>query len=852
MSQCWKTCVGQGSNTYHYHQLSENSDSRVEEIATAAADGWCREMQDTSRECRDPADAEERSQWPLVEIGERSIYCVDSDPVVKVHVIRRGNLNIRSEVNFRTEDLSAEAGKLYKATKGRLIFEPGQISQVIQVEMLNDEFFNPTTEFKVILLADGIKGAQVSDYSESSVKRIETSAFPSDALNDTSLKDADPWLVLRELFKLLRSNKIIRKGTNWCIGVDFTHNLVFFLSLFMSVYLINNILTRKGDLWLIQIPQANLIAYTGINIITLALLHVLDYSKLDSKVEGTARLYLQSTVLTKYLNLTSVARQNVNDGDVIMAVQRDSLSVVKSGYVGAFSLIADVVKLLFMMAFKLVSPLVFGTRFDFSGIIPLFVFPVFLSLVLPLRRHAIKETTKKAFQKENEVTDHVDSITDNFDLILDYDKRSYARQAFVDASKEYATARKAAAQTLLNTDYMTKWITTLIVGAYVVVGGLAVLQGYVTVGVFITNIKIFDSCGDSFVCIFNKLIDFEKCLPAVMNLFDLMSRESDSWGRMQIAQETTKVAAKQMAELSKDNDPGEVLDLMTIDIDLRKSVSFLDPAGVPRTLNFSGNLTVSQGSMVAFLGDPGAGKTTFLNIIAGRMLPLGHKDHGSSGEPASPKGGPTLSRVRFFLPPHLRVINVSSTPVFYHGTLLQNLTFTNDQISRDHVQEVCRRLRVPEEVFDNFDKEGDWATIFSNSTCQLLNIARACIFNADITCFHKPLEKIDTDTQPIVMMMLREHIDNKGLAMPDDEDNLRRPNTIFLTSVNPISCLEADLIYNISLHNGLSEVTKEMAVNMLETHSSKRRMTVKHSQSQQRASGQILQSVGSAMSDDEK
>jgi len=74
------------------------------------------------------------------------------------------------------------------------------------------------------------------------------------------------------------------------------------------------------------------------------------------------------------------------------------------------------------------------------------------------------------------------------------------------------------------------------------------------------------------------------------------------------------------------------------------------------------------------MGPRSEGKTTLLRILGGVMLP----DNGLC-----------------FVPSHLRALHVTAETYFYHGTLLDNLTFgvekTNPDSSSSHVR-VCTNL----------------------------------------------------------------------------------------------------------------------------------------------------------------
>mmetsp|Transcript_29442 Transcript_29442/g.52396 ORF Transcript_29442/g.52396 Transcript_29442/m.52396 type:complete len:330 (-) Transcript_29442:91-1080(-) len=312
----------------------------------------------------------------------------------------------------------------------------------------------------------------------------------------------------------------------------------------------------------------------------------------------------------------------------------------------------------------------------------------------------------------------------------------------------------------------------------------------------------------------------QRTLPAVMRLYKLLNLPTDSEGRLKIYKDAAEKEAQKEKEMTaKSADLGYALDHMQVEVSLGRSISFKGLVGRTKELNFDGTIKVDQGTMVAFFGDGGVGKSTLLNVIAGRLIPQ------------------TLDSdfdvVNYFIPPHLRVVNVSSLPVFYTGTLLANLTMEFFNVAtaaeRQRVTAICKKLQVPHDVLDHLDQEGDWMSYFSGSTCQLLSIARALVFNADITCYHKPLEGIHSDMQPYVMSVLREHINSKGLELGEDVCNRRRPRTIFLTSANPTAVLEADMIYKIENDIGVSELSHKNALGIYQNNIKARHLSIEQS-----------------------
>ena len=55
------------------------------------------------------------------------------------------------EVDYTTKDMEANAGDDYEATSGTLLFEQGQKESSISVNIVDDDEFEPTERFAIIL-----------------------------------------------------------------------------------------------------------------------------------------------------------------------------------------------------------------------------------------------------------------------------------------------------------------------------------------------------------------------------------------------------------------------------------------------------------------------------------------------------------------------------------------------------------------------------------------------------------------------------------------------------------------------------------------------------------------------------
>jgi ABC-type bacteriocin/lantibiotic exporter with double-glycine peptidase domain len=365
--------------------------------------------------------------------------------------------------------------------------------------------------------------------------------------------------LLWEFFKMTWKRPVVRKGTIWCLFVDLVHNLYYLLQLFMSLYLFDNLLHKDENLFFIQDRKKSLMIWAGITLVATAITHVLDYSKLDSKVGSTAKAFMMNAIIRQYLNYSSYTRQSVEDGEVVMAVQRDVDLLVKDGYMGMLMLIRMIVKVFFMVLFKFLSPVIFEEEHDMVAIVPMLLFPVTLCLFLPIRAKTTLSVISDQNEKEVAVTDQIDMTTDNYGIILDYERRSVAAELFDKCVQAHNRASKAASQVMLNTEYFLKWVTALIVGGYTYYGGVLIIDGYLSIGLFITNVGIFGACGMCFAEIYQILVTFDKIQPSMANITKLLNLPTDDPERMKLSYMHQRRSAELRAELKKSEVASDLL-----------------------------------------------------------------------------------------------------------------------------------------------------------------------------------------------------------------------------------------------------------------------------------------------------
>jgi len=219
------------------------------------------------------------------------------------------------------------------------------------------------------------------------------------------------------------------------------------------------------------------------------------------------------------------------------------------------------------------------------------------------------------------------------------------------------------------------------------------------------------------------------------------------------------------------------------------------------------NLSAEQGKLVAITGSHGAGKQTFLEIVGHSRFPV---------------------RGKVFVPGHLRILQVQeSTMIFQSWSPMDNLCFGVQRpcIDKMRVRKILQELNMPktarlvesdlnalpdvaltisppkrgknqtkEEPFTNPPL---WYDHLSSSERAKICLARALIANPEVLVLHKPFLHYEFQHKATIKQALITHSENRGIGLPAEWRDNRRPRTIFFTVVDLADCDIADVVWQI-------------------------------------------------------
>lgn len=759
---------------------------------------------------------------PIVQFSSFMYYCNEDENEMVLDVIRAGSLDHPSEVRYSTRTDNRKAAAKIKASTGTLKFQPGEFMKEVRVGLVSDGgAFSAAVEFVVELLEDGLVNGVLGRYLwHARVKLIDNDTFPTSRykteIENREYDDINHLVILLDYFRMNFANPDVKYGSIKRLLADQLHILYFITHLFLQVYLVDYILKlsrSEDELLFTNSREASLVLFVAVMVTPFGVIHHIDYKKHTWSVGGKSRSFLQKTLITKFLHYHENSRSLVRQSDLIMAVQRDAYDLVHSGYNVCFRIASSIMELVAIFLFQLSSPFLFNRPFRIAAFLPSVVCPLAMLLFLAMRYHKTTGCLNAWKESENRMVDQVTETGNNFRMIADYSRRPNFVDRNTKAISEFGAARRSAVLVLVNNTYFMKWVTLVLVSAFTLIGGRMVIEGEMSLGIFLTTIKIFEQVGNAWGKIYADILVLQNVFPSLMRIVMMVNLPTDLSHRMAMSRERRKKSVAFRQEFMRSPPFGGhgklPLDYMTLsmkNIDVTwtahhlvdKDSSDTNPMKYHRPVSLRGTLEISQGQMVAFAGRPGEGKATLLKMLAGVVLPHAEAEDGM-----------------VFVPSHLRVLHLSPQPAFFRGTLLENLVFGAEPGDRDgevtRVLSICRRLGIQDDVLA-FISQGAvlaWLDVLSSSQRSLLAIARAFISNPEVLCIHLPTQPFSHYKGLVVMDCLREFVDSKGLEQGQEHFEFRRPRTCVLTCCKDVG---------LDLCNQVFRVCNDTGIQLLENH----------------------------------
>eukprot|EP00928_Gymnodinium_smaydae_P071430 TRINITY_DN55018_c0_g1_i1.p1 TRINITY_DN55018_c0_g1~~TRINITY_DN55018_c0_g1_i1.p1 ORF type:complete len:855 (-),score=126.34 TRINITY_DN55018_c0_g1_i1:175-2739(-) len=719
----------------------------------------------------------EMPEVDLVQFTSGIYFSSENEGVAVADVMRIGNLSGSCSIGFHTEDGSALAGQKYEHVVGKVDFKDGEAMRPIEIPLIGDDSFDTTLEFSIVL--EHPIGCSLGAYLRNTrMVVIDEDVFPSNEFAELINQRDDKGLksVGSSLLKAYMAFVFLRVPQVWwksvlMLSFDQLFNLYYLLTIYMKVYLVDTVLNLKDadtadDLW---IPESRVLTALLLALcfsIPNVLLLCIDLMKVGPlAVAVDIRKHHRVNLFRKYLNYDDMSRDLVPVHDLATTLTADIPELAEKGYNALFDFWKNVGRIACVAFFMLQQAP--------SSAFPLIVYPVVVCFFLIWQKDEHFRLTSDSVDAESATLGLVVKAVNGFHLVASYMQRPTVVKHFEDI----LTKQRQASQDLLKhqffSDQVVPVITYLSIGAYMALGAQEVIFGYQSLGAFLATINIYKDLGDRFERLAGNLNSFMQAIDPLVSLSIQFGLPTDVRLRRERNEHRRKYTKAALKEACSAGQHQVFWDEIPI------ALQGVSVSHVPALDNIS--VKIPQGSLVLIAGPHGSGKATLASII---------------GDMKAPHSGQVV------YPGHLRTLEVSYQPLLLqYLSLYDNLIFGTPDADPQRVRQVAERLALSQATLDELnhdiaeighvkrkkrrmedvDEHDMWYKKLSPSDRKMVNIARALIYNPNLLILHRPVDDVDFDKGELVMCILRDFVDQRGIELDMATAASRRPRTAFFT-----------------------------------------------------------------------
>ena len=238
----------------------------------------------------------------------------------------------------------------YHGATGTIEFGPGESIRIFEVELIDDDDFDSTLDFHVVLY--GASNCTIDPAGSRSVVMItDDDTFPSNAFEEEVKKESEEelygvgWSLLFAFMCFCFNHvRTIRWKTCLCLLLSMLGNAYYLSTIFIRVYLVDTVLDNitpgtSERLWIPGDRDATSIAVGLAWILPNFILLGSDYFEMAVLEMGfNIRYHLRVNLFRKYLNYTDRAHQTVPLQDLKISMMEDIPELVSQGYLIIFEL----------------------------------------------------------------------------------------------------------------------------------------------------------------------------------------------------------------------------------------------------------------------------------------------------------------------------------------------------------------------------------------------------------------------------------------------------------------------------------------------------------------------------------
>jgi len=601
--------------------------------------------------------------------------------------------------------------------------------------------------------------------------------------------------------------------------MDQLQNVYYFVTIRLRIYLVDvvlNIHNKDTERELI-FPGERLDTAIALGVIYFTpfiLLMLLGYIKAGPLDMGCdIRKHLRVNLFRKYLNYSEESLEEVHLSDISASMKSEIPDIAENGYLMLFDLAQGTGKIVVVGIILLLQ--------DVTNFLPLLVFPVLMLGWLLCRQSRQVKLASANSQTEASNQELLVRTVIGSHLIRDYKQKSFVVRRYEKEIEDHRS--KAVAYYTFNywNEQLIPLISCAAIALYIPFGSLQVLRGATSLGSFLATINVYKDLGERFQGVYDNLHSGLTTVDPLISLTKMLNKPTDLTERMNrnIARRNFLKKALTDAEQASHADANEMfVSGKYTSVGQQHGRPFFDKLPIALDKIQIGHVSalhrvsarIAQGNIVLICGPHSSGKGTLVHLLTDNR---------------TPKSGTVLC------PSYLRCLHVAYQPdMITYMSLFENLVFGAENPDVDRVKRIFERVvlgrdhdrggwlekKFQEDLDDylreqqednnskqpakdeqpkNEDREGSkrmslldlkamsmpWHKLMSNNERKRVHFARALIYNPEVLVLHGPVDEVDYHFGEEVLGFMREFVDERGLELPEEEFDKRRPRTVFFT-----------------------------------------------------------------------
>jgi len=752
----------------------------------------------------------------ILQFDSAVYYVEEAEEEFSMDVVRLGTFEDTIQVSYYTEDASGKAGSRYEAVSGTLVFEPQELSKTIRIPIINTRDWNTTLEFNVRL--HDPQGCELGRYLfVCRVKVIDDDWFPTPRFGEAMQRYGPGNLIangvpaidlLIEYCKVNYDLIGIKEKTWAALAVDQLQNLYYLLTIFSLKYVADDVLGPSPGLPLLvaSSKELTLLVVGALLVVPYVVLNFLEYLKSQLQTEEISTQFLQENIFRKFTNYNDESRGRVKESEMGLVMVQDVPDIIENGYMKLIEIVKYLGKLAVSCYF------IVRENPDAGG--PLLISAVAVVLFVSTNYLKSVEFNAELTSKQADLLEVVQETNQKYCLIADYYLRPRVQELFEDRTDRLRAVSVPARGSKVVNDYFPGWISTALVSVYLWFGGSGVVEGDLQIGAFLATINAVKDIGDSFKDIFTACLDVGKAIGPIARVTEILNLPTnlhelkrDNRIRRRMTKEFRTPAKLAEFRLRYGKRCGSDAAPIVLQ-DMCFAYSDFDGTNVIDNVN----LSVQPGNLVAVVGNRRGGKSTFMQLLGNVLFPT--------------KGF-------YFVPSFLRILHVSVEPSLLKRSLWANLAtgrnyWRDEQFEADRIVKICRRIGLSKVILDQLDEakaaflagtedssDISWQASLTQSERVLIHLARAFIYNPEVLVMNRPTTRLPDATANLVIQLMSEFVNQKGVEMPQQDSWRRRPRTAFVSFVRLGGVKAADVVWKVDNGHVTAVDKKEVSMDWI-------------------------------------